>query len=244
MRHLKLVSAMRRLVVPRARAANAAPATFVWTRQSVNNMKRTTGNPGLLACALSLAVALPAGNHALAFPSGPGFEVVITDSTNSAFDSTNFYTGTAASPTPVDVGNSTCLTLGTGCEYVLGLNMNTNYPGGVSGTLSSQVTIESSASGALDNIAIRVFVADGSAPSTPLAFTSPVGTRFGLFGSTGFSPNGSLTGGDLQGSSSANVTNTVTSPTLTTTGSSSGSSSSHFAGLVDFTARPRVGGEF
>jgi hypothetical protein len=219
MRYPKQPSARSRLSDPRAPIANTAPATLAWTRQLANKMKLITGNPGLLACALGLAVALPVGNRALA---APGFEVVISDPTNPSYGSTTFYAGIADSPTPVYVGAG-CPSGGSTCQYVLGLNLNTNFPGSSSGTLSSQVTIESTTTGPLDPLAIRIFVADSATPTVPEAFTAPVGTGFALFGSTSFSPNGTLISGSLVGTSSANVTNTVTSPALTTTGSSSGS---------------------
>lgn len=185
-------------------------------------MKTALRNATLLAGIVGLAVAVPMGNQAFATPGTTGFEVQIIDSTNTANNSTVFYAGTAASPTPIVIAG-----------YTLGLNLNTNYPGASSGTLSSQVTIEGSTPGAQDNLSIRVFVANSLTPTTPLAFTAPVGTGFALFGSTSFSPNGTLTSGSLQGTDSANVVNTVTSTVLTSTGSSSGSV--NLASLVSYT---------
>jgi len=175
-----------------------------------------------IGLAAGLAATLPVARPALAFP---GFEVAITDLTNAGNSSTSFYPGIATSPTPVDVGTGCPASgpiIGTSCQYVLGLNMNTDYPGSASGTLSSQVTIETTASGTLDSLGIRIFVSDSATPATPEVFSAPTGVGFALFGSTSFSPNGTLGGGSLVGSSSANGTSTITSSTLTTTGSSTG----------------------
>jgi hypothetical protein len=176
----------------------------------VDRMKTTLRNATMLAGIVGLAVAIPMGNQAFAV--SIGFEVQLIDSTNPGDSTTTFYAGSAVSPTPIDIAG-----------YVLGLNLNTNWSGGTVGTLSSQVTIESSTVGAQDALQVKVFVATAGSPTVPVAFTSPTGTGFALFGSTSFSPNLSLTSGSLQGTDSANVVNTVTSTVLSSTGSSSGS---------------------
>ena len=180
----------------------------------VDKMKTTLRNATLLAGIVGLAVAVPLGNQALAIGACTtcGFEVQFIDTTTPADSKTIWYAGPANSPTPIDIAG-----------YALGLNLNTNWPGATYGTLSSQVTIETSTAGAQDNLQVKIFVSDFGSEGTPEAFTAPTGTGFALFGSTSFSPNGTLNSGSLVGTDSANLTNTVTSTVLTSTGSYSGS---------------------
>ena len=148
-----------------------------------------------------------------------GFEVVLTDTSNAANSATYFFTGTFASPAPFTFGN-----------YTLALNLSDNFPGNKTlGSLSSQVIMNTTAIGALDNFSMSVSVADSASPTVPEVFTLPVATSYAVVNNPGSSSNFSLQAGTIIGS-------TTVSPLLVTSPSFSfGNSGGMQQGVVALT---------
>ena len=153
---------------------------------------------------LSLAALALATTAVISQPARavPGFEIILTDLTNGANNTSFFVAGTNASPSAFAFGN-----------YTLALNLNTNFPGGTAlGSLSTQVTFVGSGSGPQNNFTLDVFVADSSAPTVPVKFILPVGNVFSLQSNPSSTTNVSLLGGGITGKSIANTTTLTSAP--------------------------------
>jgi hypothetical protein len=124
--------------------------------------------------------------------------------------------------------------------YSFGLQLDSNYPGAAPvGTLSTQLTFTGSAVGANHHITVEVFVADSSAPGTPVAFSAPIGPIAVLSGSTSVSFNATLSAIAYAGTDSVTTPGGPTTTLLVTgpvtTGSSSANSSVGISGGIGTT---------
>ncbi len=127
-----------------------------------------------------------------------GFYVTLFDGTNTS----NVFFATAG-------GGAT-----TFDGYSLTYSFGTNFPGTAAfATLSTQITVDGTASGALTPFSSRTQVTDSANPSVAIAFANPVGATLEITASTSVSSNPQLTALTLIGSATGNAT-TATDPAI------------------------------